>query len=148
MRELVGVVVGAKDDEVIFKVAEGALVERGQLLKIRSKEATFFARVNNVKLKTLLAEDQLSIAAEKVEKGEAPRVMEGGVRCFKLAKATLVAQLDEEGFPCKPSSVPSFFDPVERPTLEDLKALRVSDGDVEIVYGGDTNTRGQEPEDV
>ena len=56
------------------------------------------------------------------------------LRLYDTALATIVAQIDDDGIPRGPSSVPSLFSTVETLTSLDLKQLNLDTGDIPIGY--------------
>jgi len=128
----VGVVVWVEGTTVKFRINEGVLVERGQLLKVEDRGVKFILRVYDFKPESLLTPAEIARISRKRELGEELALYDRGLRLYDTALATIVVQVDEDGVSRGPSSVPSIFSVVETLDKIDLEQLRLDTGDLGV----------------
>ncbi|RLE54689.1 MAG: hypothetical protein DRJ26_01635 [Candidatus Methanomethylicota archaeon] len=130
----VGVVIWAESNLIQFRVYTGKRVERGQLLKVIDKGLKFIVRVFDFKPEALLSPAEVARISFKREKGEEVELIDRPLRCYDIAIATIIAQIDELGVVSGPTTVPSLFSYVEYLTDEDTEQLSLDTGDIEIGF--------------
>ncbi len=128
----VGVVVWTEDVDVYFRVFNGVRVERGQLLKITDRDLKFIIRVYDFKPEALLSSAEIARISFKRERGEEVELIDKPLRCYDVALATIIAQIDGEGRVSGPTAVPALFSYVEQLTNEDTEQLNLDTGDIDI----------------
>ena len=127
-----GVVVWVEGTTVKFRVSEGAVVERGQLVKVVDRERKFVLRVYDFKPETLLTPAEIAMLSKKMQDGEKIPIYDRGLRLYDTAMAAIVCQVDPDGRVHGPTGVPSLFSDVEPLDRIDLEQLNLDTGDVEI----------------
>ncbi|MCS7364150.1 MAG: hypothetical protein NDF54_01770, partial [archaeon GB-1867-035] len=130
----VGVVIWVENNIVHFRVYNGMRVERGQLLKVVDGNLNFIVRVFDFKPEALLSPAEVARISFKKEKGEEVELLDKPVRCYDVAIATIVAQIDEDELVYGPTSVPSLFSYVEYLDDQDLEKLNLDTGDIDIGF--------------
>jgi len=129
-----GVVVWVEGTTVKFRVREGVLVERGQLVKVEDRSQKFVLRVYDFKPESLLTPAEVAIVSKKKQEGENAPIYDKGLRLYDTALATIICQIDEDGVPHGPTGVPSLFTDVETLDKLDLEQLNLDTGDLPIGF--------------
>jgi energy-coupling factor transporter ATP-binding protein EcfA2 len=127
-----GVVVWAEGVTVKFRIAQGAVVERGMLVKVAGKGRTYILKVVDFKPESLLTPAEVAVISSRADRGEGVQLREKDLRLYDTAISTIVVQIDEDGEVHGPSSVPPLFSAVEELEEGDLRALRLHMGDIPI----------------
>lgn len=130
----VGVVIWVENNVVHFRIYNGMRVYRGQLLKVIDRGVRFIVRVFDFKPEALLTPAEVARISFKKEMGEEVELLDKPVRCYDVALATIVAQIDEDELVYGPTSVPSLFSYVEYLEDEDLEKLNLDTGDIDIGF--------------
>ena len=129
-----GTVVWVEGVQVRFRINEGVLVERGQLVKVVDRGQKFILRVYDFKPESLLTPAEISMVSKRVEHGESANLYDRGLRLYDTALSTILCQVDEGGTVHGPTAVPSLFTIVESLDEEDLRQLNLDTGDLVIGY--------------
>ena len=127
-----GVVVWVEGTTVKFRVREGAVVERGQLVKVVDRSQKFILRIYDFKPESLLTPAEVAIVSKKKQEGEAAPIYDKSLRLYDTALATIICQIGEDGIAHGPTSVPSLFTDVETLDKMDLEQLNLDTGDLPV----------------
>ena len=130
----VGVVIWIENTTIHFRIFSNVIVERGQLLKIVDKGLKFIIRVYDFKPEALLSSAEIARISFKKERGEEIELIDKPLRCYDVALANIIAQIDGDGKVHGPTTFPSLFTYVEYLTDEDTEQLNLDTGDIEIGY--------------
>ncbi len=129
-----GVVTWVEGTTVRFRIAEGARVERGMLVKVEDAGRRFIVKVVDFKPESLLSAAEVAVITSRADKGERVQLRDKDLRLYDTAIGVIVAQIDPDGEAHGPTSVPSVFSIVESLDRDDLEKLNLHTGDIPIGY--------------
>lgn len=129
-----GIVTWVEGTTVRFRIAEGARVERGMLVRIEDSNRRFIIKVVDFKPESLLSAAEVAVISSKADKGEKVQLRDRDLRLYDTAIGVIVAQIDADGEAHGPTSVPAIFSTVETLDKDDLEKLKLHTGDIPIGY--------------
>jgi uncharacterized protein DUF87 len=132
MPQFVGIVVDATDATVQIRLKRPEVVVRGELLATQDNSHRYIMRVTNIRTNKLLTEGEIAKISRLRADREDVEIPDEEARCFKMASAVLIAQLDTKGTPHPATSCPGLFTHVETITDDDCRSLGFGLGDIEI----------------
>jgi len=130
----VGTVVWVKGLTLRFRIKRGVKVERGQLLKVQLNSVKYVIKVVDFEPEVLLTPAEIARISKKREEGRDVFLLEEDVRLYDTATCIMIVQVDDDGIPRGPSSVPPLFSKVETLDDDDLQELNLDVGDLRIGY--------------
>lgn len=132
MSQLRGIVVDSTDANVQIRLKNPEKVVRGELLATQDGSNRFIMRVTNIRTNKLLSDGEVAKISRLKSEGQTVEIPDEEARCFKIASAVLIAQLDSRGTPHPATSCPGLFTSVESITDDDCRSLGFGVGDIEI----------------
>ncbi len=89
-------------------------------------------RVTNIRTNKLLTDAEVAKISRLRSESQVVEIPDEASRCFKVASAVLIAEMDKARKPCPATSCPELFTPVEGLTNEDCRELGFGSGDIEL----------------
>ena len=132
MPHLLGIVVDATDATVQIRLKSPEVVVRGELLATQDNSHRYIMRVTNIRTNKLLTDGEVAKISRLRSESQDVEIPDEEARCFKIASAVLIAQLDSNGTPHPATSRPGLFTSVETITDDDCRSLGFGLGDIEI----------------
>ncbi len=132
MSRMLGIVVDSTDSNVQVRLTKPDSVVRGEMLATHNTSPRFIMRVTNIRTNKLLTDAEVAKISRFRSEGQDIEIPDEESRCFKIANAVLIAELDKAGKPYPATSCPELFTPVESLTDRDCRDLGFGSGDIEL----------------
>lgn len=130
----VGVIVWVEGIIVKFRIREGIRVERGDLLKVVDGNTIYVLKVFDFKPESLLTAVEVARLSHRRSNDQSLEIFDRPLRYYDTALAQLIAEIGADGRARRPVSVPHLFTEVETLTKQELRALNLDNGDIELGY--------------